>query len=82
MHLMDVIRGWGEPLIDEWAEKIGGKCKSGHDYWQILADSSSDSRGKGDWDDYIVEDGRLISGMNPQSAKSSAEAAVRAYGRL
>jgi putative intracellular protease/amidase len=28
MHLMDAIRAWDEPLIDEWAEKLGGTCKS------------------------------------------------------
>jgi hypothetical protein len=28
MHPMDAIRGWGEPLIDEWAEKLGAKCTS------------------------------------------------------
>lgn len=26
MHVMDAIRSWGEPLIDEWAEKLGAKC--------------------------------------------------------
>jgi putative intracellular protease/amidase len=28
MHLMDTIRPWNEPIIDEWAEKLGGKCVS------------------------------------------------------
>jgi putative intracellular protease/amidase len=28
MHIMDPVRSWGEPLIDEWAEKLGGKCES------------------------------------------------------
>ena len=28
MHVMDPIRSWGEPLIDEWASKLGAKCKS------------------------------------------------------
>jgi hypothetical protein len=28
MHIMDPIRSWGEPLIDEWAEKLGAKCTS------------------------------------------------------
>jgi hypothetical protein len=27
MHIMDPIRSWGEPLIDEWAAKLGAKCK-------------------------------------------------------
>jgi hypothetical protein len=26
MHIMDALRAWNEPLIDEWAEKLGGKC--------------------------------------------------------
>ena len=26
MHIMDALRSWNEPLIDEWAEKLGGKC--------------------------------------------------------
>ena len=28
MEIMDPIRSWGEPLIDEWAEKLGAKCES------------------------------------------------------
>jgi hypothetical protein len=28
MHVMDAIRSWGEPLIDEWAEKLGATCTS------------------------------------------------------
>lgn len=27
MHIMDTIRSWGEPLIDEWAERLGAKCE-------------------------------------------------------
>lgn len=27
MHIMEPIRSWHEPLIDEWAEKLGGKCE-------------------------------------------------------
>lgn len=27
MHIMEPIRSWGEPLIDEWAEKLGATCK-------------------------------------------------------
>jgi D-lactate dehydratase len=27
MHVMDAIRSWGEPLIDEWAEKLGATCE-------------------------------------------------------
>jgi hypothetical protein len=28
MQIMEPIRSWGEPLIDEWAEKLGAKCKA------------------------------------------------------
>jgi putative intracellular protease/amidase len=31
------------------------------------------------WDDYHVVDGRLVSGMNPQSAKSTTLAAIEAF---
>jgi putative intracellular protease/amidase len=27
MHIMEPVRSWKEPLIDEWAEKLGGKCE-------------------------------------------------------
>lgn len=27
MGIMEPVRSWGEPLIDEWAEKLGAKCK-------------------------------------------------------
>lgn len=31
MEIMDPIRSWGEPLVDEWAERLGAKCKAlGH----------------------------------------------------
>jgi len=66
MHLMDVIRGWNEPLIDEWADKLGGKYV----------------RPKGVWDDFHVTDGRLVTGTNPQSARSTAKAAVEAFEKL
>ena len=28
MEIMDIVRGWGEPLIDEWAERLGAKCEA------------------------------------------------------
>lgn len=28
MHITEPVRSWNEPLIDEWAEKLGGKCNS------------------------------------------------------
>jgi putative intracellular protease/amidase len=42
----------------------------------------ADVRAPGVWDDYHVTDGRLVSGMNPQSAHSTAEAAVEAFEKL
>ncbi|KIX93220.1 uncharacterized protein Z520_11075 [Fonsecaea multimorphosa CBS 102226] len=66
MHLMDPIRSWGEPLIDEWAAKLGAKY--------VRAD--------GVWDDFHVTDGRVVTGMNPQSAKSTAEATVAVFEKL
>ena len=26
MSVMDAIRSWKEPLVDEWAEQLGAKC--------------------------------------------------------
>lgn len=26
MHLMDKLRSWKEPLVDEWATQLGAKC--------------------------------------------------------
>ncbi|KAK6375787.1 plasma membrane heat shock protein [Exophiala oligosperma] len=66
MNLMDPIRSWGEPLIDEWAEKLGAKYV----------------RSEGVWDDIHVTDGRIVTGMNPQSAKSTAKAAVDIFQKL
>lgn len=66
MHIMDTIRSWGEPLIDEWAERLGAKYE----------------RAPGVWDDFHITDGRLVTGMNPASARSTAEAAVAAFEKL
>jgi putative intracellular protease/amidase len=27
MGFMDILRGWGEPLVEEWAAKLGATCK-------------------------------------------------------
>jgi len=66
MHLMDPIRSWNEPLIDEWADKLGAKYV----------------RANGVWDDFHVADGRLVTGMNPQSARSTAKAALEIFEKL
>ncbi|OAL18455.1 hypothetical protein AYO22_10651 [Fonsecaea multimorphosa] len=79
MHLMDPIRSWGEPLIDEWAAKLGAKSQ-GMDLLTSFA--ASDVRADGVWDDFHVTDGRVVTGMNPQSAKSTAEATVAVFEKL
>jgi len=66
MHIMDVIRSWNEPLIDEWAEKLGAKY--------VRAD--------GVWDNFHVADGRVVTGMNPQSATSTAKAALEIFEKI
>ncbi|KAF2811833.1 class I glutamine amidotransferase-like protein [Mytilinidion resinicola] len=66
MHIMEPIRSWGEPLIDEWAEKLGAKY--------VRAD--------GVWDDFHIVDGRVVTGMNPQSAHSTAKAALEVFEKL
>jgi putative intracellular protease/amidase len=43
--------------------------------------SNTDVRSEGVWDDYHVVDGRVVTGMNPQSAKSTAKAAIEVYGK-
>jgi len=66
MGIMDTIRTWKEPLMDEWAEKLGAKY--------VRAD--------GVWDDFHIADGRLVTGMNPQSAHSTAKAALEVFEKL
>lgn len=41
-----------------------------------------DVRSEGVWDDFHVTDGRIVTGMNPQSAKSTAKAAVDIFQKL
>jgi putative intracellular protease/amidase len=42
----------------------------------------TDVRPKGVWDDFHVVDGRLVTGTNPQSAKSTARAALEVFEKL
>jgi len=90
MKIMDVIQSWGEPLIDGWAEKLGAKCRFFLIFFPF-ADGSrknanlgrrTDERSTGVWDDFHIVDGRIVTGMNPQSAKSTANAAVEAFEKL
>lgn len=48
----------------------------------VANDFDTDTRAKGVWDDYHVVDGRLVSGMSPQSAKSTTVAAVETFEKL
>lgn len=95
MHVMDALRNWNEPLIDEWAEKLGAKCTNlstipcNRSLWfgcsgneDSLTIFYTDVRSDGVWDDFHVADDRVVTGMNPQSAKATAEAAVRVLERL
>ena len=41
-----------------------------------------DERSAGVWDDFHIVDGRLITGQNPQSSKSTAAAVVNAFEKL
>lgn len=43
---------------------------------------SADERGTGVWDDFHIVDGRLITGQNPQSSSSTAQAVVEAFEKL
>jgi D-lactate dehydratase len=42
----------------------------------------ADSRAKGVWDDYHVVQGRVVTGMNPQSARSTAIAVLEQFKKL
>ena len=43
---------------------------------------SVDVRADGVWDDFHVVDGRVVTGMNPQSATSTAGAVVKVFEGL
>jgi len=47
-----------------------------------LTDLCLDERAPGIWDDFHVVDGRLVTGQNPASAASTAEAAVEVFDQL
>ncbi|CAO2655176.1 Nn.00g102400.m01.CDS01 [Neocucurbitaria sp. VM-36] len=65
MGIMDGLRAWNEPLIDEHAKTLGAEYV----------------RSEGVWDDYHVVDGRIVTGMNPQSAASTARAVLEVFGK-
>ena len=43
---------------------------------------SLDERSAGIWDDFHVVDGRLVTGQNPASAASTAQASVQVFNKL
>ncbi|OJJ45969.1 hypothetical protein ASPZODRAFT_132958 [Penicilliopsis zonata CBS 506.65] len=63
MGIAQELKGWKSELVEDLAARLGAKY----------------SRSAGIWDDFHVVDGRLVTGQNPASAKSTAEAAVRVY---
>ncbi|WQF86616.1 Putative class I glutamine amidotransferase [Colletotrichum destructivum] len=66
MKIMDDLRSWGTELVEEVAARLGATYE----------------RAPGIWDDFHVVDGRLVTGQNPASAKSTAEAAVAVFEKL
>lgn len=64
--MLDTIRSWNAPLVDEHAKKLGAEYV----------------RSEGVWDDYHVVDGRVVTGQNPQSAGSTAKAVVEVFKGL
>lgn len=66
MGLTAELKSWGQPLVEELAEKLGAEYV----------------RSAGVWDDYHVVDGRLVTGQNPASAASTARAAVEVFNKL
>ncbi|KAF2659719.1 class I glutamine amidotransferase-like protein [Lophiostoma macrostomum CBS 122681] len=66
MKVTDVLRSWGKPLVDEWAEQLGAKYDRPDDVWG----------------DFHVTDGRIVTGTNPQSATSTAKEVVKVFEAL
>ncbi|GKT52917.1 chaperone protein hsp31 [Colletotrichum tofieldiae] len=66
MKIMDDLRSWGAEMVEEVAARLGATYE----------------RASGIWDDFYVVDGRLVTGQNPASAKSTAQAAVAVFEKL
>ncbi|KAI0150176.1 class I glutamine amidotransferase-like protein [Xylariaceae sp. FL1272] len=66
MGIMEELRSWDRPLVEDLAVKLGATYK----------------RSPGIWDDFHVVDGRLVTGQNPASAESTAKAAVQVFETL
>jgi len=61
--VLDTIRSWNKPTIEEAAAKAGGTYVSP----------------PGPWDSFTQTDGRIVTGANPASAEATAIAAVEAF---
>ncbi|KAM0559851.1 hypothetical protein ACHAPJ_003799 [Fusarium lateritium] len=66
MKIMDELRSWNSELVEDIAARLGATYE----------------RAPGIWDDFHLVDGRLVTGQNPASAKSTAEAAVAVFEKL
>ncbi|KAI1198492.1 class I glutamine amidotransferase-like protein [Nemania serpens] len=66
MGIMEELRSWDRELVEDIAARLGATYK----------------RSEGVWDDFHIVDGRLITGQNPASARSTAEAVVEAFEKL
>ncbi|CEI61864.1 hypothetical protein FVEN_g2920 [Fusarium venenatum] len=66
MKIMEELRSWDRELVEEVANRLGAIYE----------------RAPGIWDDFHVVDGRLVTGQNPASAASTAEAAVAVFEAL
>ena len=64
--MLDTIRSWDRPTIEEAAAKSGATYVSP----------------PGPWDSFTVTDGRIVTGANPASAHATAVAAVEAFKDL
>lgn len=80
MDVMKFLNSWDRPLIDDWAEQLGAKCEYASLVVALLI--LADVRGAGIWDDFIVKENRLVTGQNPQSARSAAYATLHAFEAL
>jgi hypothetical protein len=89
MHILDAIlgaiRSWGEPLVDEWVEKLVAKCKAVDEFLAPLARAECGfcrCESPGIWDGFHVSDGRLVTGMNFQGVRTTAQVVVEAFCKV
>ncbi|RDW63350.1 hypothetical protein BP6252_10895 [Coleophoma cylindrospora] len=66
MGIYDELKSWNSEMVEELAIRLGATYE----------------RGAGVWDDFHVVDGRLVTGQNPQSARSTAQAVVEVFEQL